>query len=50
MESASALIEEGALALTTTDTGEIKVDLNKLGINFKAGVGGMSDGIDSAMD
>ena len=34
MESAAALIEKGAKALTTTDTGDIAVSLGDIGVSF----------------
>lgn len=45
LESAAKLIEAGAKALTTTDTGDIAVSLGDIGIDFKTGSGDMSKGI-----
>jgi len=49
MEAAAKLIEKGASALVTTNTGEIKVALGDIGIDFKAGTGEMSKGIDAGV-
>ena len=46
MESAAALIEAGANALTADSTGNIKVALGDIGIDFKAGSDALSNGID----
>ena len=49
MESAAALIEKGAKALTTTDTGDIAVSLGDIGVSFQAGSSDMSAGIQSGL-
>ena len=49
LEAAAELIQKGANALTSTDTGEIKVSLGDIGVNFKAGSGDMSNGIDAGL-
>lgn len=50
LKSASKLIEAGAQALTTTDAGDIAVSLGDLGINFQAGAGSMSEGIQKGIE
>ena len=49
LESAAKLIEKGASALTVDSTGKIKVALGDIGIDFEAGSGEMSDGIDAGI-
>ena len=50
LESASALIQKGASALTVDAAGNIKVALGDIGIKFKAGAGEMSTNIDAGID
>ena len=49
-KEASDLIEQAAAALTTTSTGDLVVDLGKIGINFASGVDGMAKGVDAGID
>ena len=49
LESASRLIEAGASSLVATDTGEVKVALNGMALNFENGTDEFSDGVDSGI-
>jgi hypothetical protein len=49
MEAAAALIQKGAKALTVDSTGNIKVALGKIGVDFEAGSGEMSSGINAGI-
>ena len=49
LEKASQLIEKGAAALVATDTGEIKVSLGDIGIDFSDGSNTMADNVDAGI-
>ena len=44
-QDAADLIEQAAGALSVTDTGEIKVDLSKIGVNFETGADDMNKSV-----
>jgi len=48
-ESAAALIEKGAAALTVASDGSIKVDLSQLGVNFVSGADDMAANVDAGI-
>lgn len=49
LEAAAKLIEKGASALTVDSAGNVKVALGDIGVDFKAGAGDMSKGIDAGI-
>lgn len=49
MEAAAELIQKGANALVATKTGDLKVAMGDIGVEFKAGAGGMKQGIDDGI-
>jgi hypothetical protein len=49
LENTAALIEKGASALTVDSTGNLKVALGDIGIDFEAGAGQMSSGIETGI-
>lgn len=49
MEKTAQLIQKGAEALTSVDTGELKVDLGKIGLDILGGANSLSDGVDDGI-
>jgi hypothetical protein len=49
LEQTAKLIEKGASALTTTDTGEIKVALSGIGLDLTSGANDMTKGVDKGI-
>lgn len=49
MKAAAELIQKGANALVATKTGDLKVAMGDIGVEFKAGAGGMKQGIDDGI-
>jgi len=49
-EDAANLITKAAGALKATSAGDVKVDLSKLGADFKFGADSMNKGVESGID
>lgn len=50
LEKTAELIEKGAGALETVDTGELKVNLNAVGLDILGGANGLSDNVDKGIN